>query len=144
MFHILKSNLKNILLFELGYRLFTIPIYLTVLRLCLRFCLKQSGYSYLTFGNIGNFLLKPWTVACILLTALIGMFFLVVESAGLITAFQGAAYTRRLTPLHILSGGFETLYAEIKRKNVKLLIVVLVQYLVMNLFWIDQQIADSY
>ena len=132
MFQIIKSNLKNILIFELGYRLFTVPIYMTVLRVLMRFCLKQSGYSYLTFGNAGSFLLKPWTLVCLLLAALIGLFFLVIESAGLITAFQGAAYTRRLTPLTMLSGSLEKLCTEVRRKNVKLLLVVLIQYLVMN------------
>ena len=138
MFQILKSNLKNIILFELGYRMFTVPIFMTVLRLCMRFCLRQSGYSYLTFGNAGSFLLKPWTLVCLLLVACIGMFFLVIESAGLITAFQGAAYTRQLTPLAMLSGGLEKLYAEMKRKNAKLLLVVLVQYLVMNVVLIGR------
>ena len=138
MLQILKSNLKNIILFELGYRMFTIPIFMTVLRLCMRFCLHQSGYSYLTFGNAGSFLLKPWTLACLLLVAFIGMFFLVIESACLITAFQGAAYTRRLTPLAMLSGGVEKVCVEIKRNNVRLLLVVLVQYLVMNVVLIGR------
>lgn len=55
---ILKFNQKNALLFEVLYRLLTGPLYLFLLNKGLKWSLKMAGYSYLTAGNIGYFLLK--------------------------------------------------------------------------------------
>lgn len=129
---ILRLNIKNIIIFELLYRLFTVPVYLRLLKLCLRFSLRQAGYSYLTLENIGRFVLKPWTLICILIVAFVGMFFLILEVAGLITAYQGSAYTRKLTPLSIFAGGLDKLRGRPLKRNIRLLFVALVHYMVIN------------
>ncbi|MEG0368520.1 MAG: glycerophosphoryl diester phosphodiesterase membrane domain-containing protein, partial [Hungatella sp.] len=92
-YQMLKLNLKNVLIFELFYRLITGSIYLQLLNYGIRFSLKMAGYSYLTLGNLGAFLLKPWTILTILFLALIGLLIMLVEIGSLITAYSGAAYS---------------------------------------------------
>lgn len=131
---IVKLNWKNVLLFELLYRAVTMPVYLRFVGWLLRAALKAAGYSFLTSGNIGMFLIRPWTVLAILAAGTVGVFLLTFEIAGLITAFEGSAYGRRLTPLHIFWGAFRKLADEGRRKNIRLGLVVLVDYFLINLF----------
>lgn len=133
---IVRQNLRNILLFEFLYRLIVYSAYLRFAKRGLRLALKMAGYSYLTVSNIGRFLIQPWTIVLILLLGSIGIALLMLEAAGLITAYQGSAYGQKLSPLHILWGGLQKVLEEIRRKNVKLCGVLPVQYFLLNLFLI--------
>lgn len=129
----LRLNLKNILLFELLYRIVTIPLYLQLLNRGVRFALRMAGYRYLTAANIGFFMIKPWTLVLTAGLIVTGTLFLTLEIAGLITAFEGAAYGQRLTPLSILWGGLKKISEEIRRKNIELCGVVLVHYFLIQI-----------
>lgn len=131
---IVKLNWGNIFLFEFLYRLVTLPFYLQLLDQGLRFALRMAGYSYLTAGNIGSFLIRPWTILTVFLLAGMGTLLLSLEIAGLITAFEGAAYGQKLTPLPVLLGGLQKLGTEIRRKNWKLGLVLLLDYFLISLF----------
>lgn len=130
------QNWKNILLFELLYRMVTMPAYLRLISRGVRLALEKAGYSYLTAGNIGGFFLCPWTILILIGIAGAGMLLVVLEIAGLITAFQGSAYYQKLTPLHILWGGMEKTATEIWKKNWKLAVTMSVQVLLINIFFI--------
>lgn len=130
------QNRKNILLFELLYRGITLPVYLRFFNRGLRMALKLAGYSYLTAGNIGSFLVRPWTVLIVAVMSVVGTMLLALEMAGLITAFQGSAYYQKLTPLHILWGGLQKVSDEIWRRNWKLGLTFLMQYFLVNLLFI--------
>ena len=134
--HIAGQNWKNILLFELLYRGITLPVYLRFLGRGLRMALKLAGYSYLTAGNIGSFLLRPWTILIMAVMAVVGMMMLALEIAGLITAFQGSAYYQKLTPLHIFWGGLQKIADELWRLNWRQGIMLLMQYFLVNLLFI--------
>lgn len=118
--HALCQNWKNLLLFELLYRGIMLPVYLQLTNRMLQTALQMAGYSYLTAENIGAFLLRPVTLLIALLVVIVGMLLQVLEIAGLITAFQGAAYSHKLSPLHILWGGIQKLNDEVARKNIHL------------------------
>jgi len=133
---IVRQNLRNVLLFDFLYRLIVYSAYLRFAKRGLRLALKMAGYSYLTVSNIGRFLIQPWTIVLILLLGSIGIALLMLEAAGLITAYQGSAYGQKLSPLHILWGGLQKVLEEIRRKNVKLCGVLPVQYFLLNLFLI--------
>lgn len=130
------QNRGNILLFELLYRGITLPIYLRFFNRGLRMALKLAGYSYLTAGNIGSFLVRPWTMLIMAVMGVVGTMMLALEIAGLITAFQGSAYYQKLTPLHILWGGLQKLTDEIWRCNWRLGLTLLMQYFLVNLLFI--------
>lgn len=138
---IVRLNLKNVLLFDFLYRLIVFSVYLRFVKRGLRLALKMAGYSYLTMGNIGRFLIQPWTLLMILLSGSIGIGLLMLETAGLITAYQGSAYGQKLSPLHILWGGLQKVLEEIRRKNIKLCGILLVQYFLLNLFLIIRNLT---
>lgn len=83
----------------------------------IRLALQAAGYSYLTPANIGNFLIRPVTLLIFAAVAFVGILILSLETAGLITVFQGSAYYQKLTPLHILWGGLQKLKDEILKRN---------------------------
>lgn len=132
----IKLNGKAVLLFEVLYRMITLPFYLQLLSRGMRFALEKAGYSYLTAANIGMFLIQPWTLITVLGLMVIGTVLLVVEVAGLITAFEGSAYGQKLTPLYIIWGALQKVYSEVQRKNIKLCGIVLVHYFLIHFAFI--------
>lgn len=133
---VLKFNQKNALLFEIVYRLLTTPLYLLFLSRGIRWSLKMAGYSYLTAGNIGYFLIKPGTLLMIFISVVVGTVFLALETGCLLTLFQGAAYCRKLDVAEIFFGGFSKLADEIRKKNWKLGLLILANYGISNLYLI--------
>lgn len=126
----LCRNWKNVLLFELMYRGIMLPVYLQLINRTLQTALRIAGYSYLTADNIGSFLIRPMTLLIGLLILIVGILLQALEMAGLITAFQGAAYSHKLSPLHILWGGIQKIDDAVERKNVRLaFLMVMVSFL---------------
>lgn len=133
---ILKYNRKNGLLFAFLFRLVTTPLYVFALDKGLLSALHMAGYSYLTGANIGNFLLRPWTMLILLFLAFLGVLILMFEAGCLLTFYQGIYYTRKLTPWEILAGGFLKLLDEIRRKNWRLGLLILANSTFANLYLI--------
>ena len=73
--------------------------------------------------------------------AFVGILILSLETAGLITAFQGSAYYQKLTPLHILWGGLQKLKDEMIKCNWRLPLFLTVQYLLIHLPFIMRTIV---
>lgn len=138
---IIRQNWKNILLFELLYRGITTSVYMRLVSRGIRLALRAAGYSYLTPANIGNFLIQPVTLLIFAAVAFVGILILSLETAGLITAFQGSAYYQKLTPLHILWGGLQKLKDEMIKCNWRLPLFLTVQYLLIHLPFIMRTIV---
>ena len=92
---VIKLNLRQLVIFEVLFRLVAGTFYIRLVNQLLRFSLRMAGYSYLTMSNMGAFLLRPATIVCALAAAVLGMVLMVVEIGGLITAYQSAAYSIR-------------------------------------------------
>lgn len=135
-YQLIKFNWKNFLAFELIYRLITGPLFIRLFHYSLKMALKLAGYSYLTLGNIGYFLVRPSTLLFLALNGLIGLLFLTIEVASLLTGYTSAAYYRKANPIEMLWGGVSKLADEIRRKNFKLLLVVAADYVLINFFLI--------
>ena len=138
---IIRQNWKNILLFELLYRGITTPVYMRLVSRGIRLALRAAGYSYLTPANIGNFLIRPVTLLAFAAAAFVGILILSLETAGLVTAFQGSAYYQKLTPLHILWGGLQKMKDEMEKRNWQLPLFLAAQYLLIHLPFILRTIV---
>ena len=92
-YQIIKLNGRNLLLFEALYRLLTGILYLRLVNAGLKFSLDRAGYTYLTAGNVWDFLLKPWTLAVFVLLTAAGLLLIMIEIGGLLTVYSGAAYS---------------------------------------------------
>ena len=138
---IIRQNWKNILLFELLYRGITTPVYMRLVSRGIRLALRAAGYSYLTPANIGNFLIQPVTLLAFAAAAFVGILILSLETAGLVTAFQGSAYYQKLTPLHILWGGLQKMKDEMEKRNWQLPLFLAAKYLLIHLPFILRTIV---
>ena len=138
---IIRQNWKNILLFELLHRGITTPVYMRLVSRGIRLALRAAGYSYLTPANIGNFLIQPVTLLAFAAAAFVGILILSLETAGLVTAFQGSAYYQKLTPLHILWGGLQKMKDEMEKRNWQLPLFLAAQYLLIHLPFILRTIV---
>ena len=138
---IIRQNWKNILLFELLYRGITTPVYMRLVSRGIRLALRAAGYSYLTPANIGNFLIQPVTLLAFAAAAFVGILILSLETAGLVTAFQGSAYYQKLTPLHILWGGLQKMKDEMEKRSWQLPLFLAAQYLLIHLPFILRTIV---
>ncbi|RGY99223.1 glycerophosphodiester phosphodiesterase [Clostridium sp. AM58-1XD] len=126
----------NLLLFELFYRLLTVPIYLWLLDKIIKFTLRMAGYSFLTTENIGAYFLKPWTILSVILLIAAAAVFLMVEMGSLISAFQAAAYYRRLSVLEMFAGGVKKTADELAKKNWRLFGLILIQTFLGNMLFL--------
>ena len=79
---VIKLNLRQLVIFEVLFRLVAGTFYIRLVNQLLRFSLRMAGYSYLTMSNMGAFLLRPATIVCALLAAVLGMVLMVVEIGG--------------------------------------------------------------
>lgn len=140
---VIKLNLKNMLLFELLFRLITFPIYLQFISRGLKMALKMAGYSYVTAENIWAFLIKPGTLVYMLLVAAVGLLLMAVEIGALLTAFHGAAYSRQVSLPGMLIGGVMKVRDEAGRRNWQLLIIVLIDYVLTHLYLIYRVLAHT-
>lgn len=129
------QNLGSVLLFELLYRGITMPVYLRFANRGIRFALRMSGESYLTAGNLGNFLFRPWTIVLLLVLGITGVLLLLFEAAGLMTAFQGSAYYQRLTPFHIFWGALQKLVEQSAPNSFCLGVLTFAEALLINLLF---------
>lgn len=128
----MRVNLRQLVLFEILYRLVAGAFYIRLVNLLLKISLRAAGYSYLTMSNLAAFLLRPVTVGCAMVLVLVGAFLLVVELGGLMTAYQAAAYSRRIDVVSIVRGAVGKAVDELSKRNWQLFLLALASYLMMN------------
>lgn len=133
-YQLIKINVRQILLFELVYRMVTIPAFLWLMNRMIRLALKAAGYSYVTVSNLVVFFFKPVTLLCVLVIGLAGLILLLAETGGLITAFQAGAYHRRVSIFQMMAGGALKSVEELKKKNWRLLLVLMIHDTLTNCF----------
>lgn len=134
-----RLNLKNVLAFELLYRLVTLPGYIRLTAAGMKWAMECSGYSYITLGNLGAFLLKPWTIGWMAFSVLLAIVLLWIESSCLTAVYQAAAYYRILRPLDIAYGGYPIAASLFQRKSWQPLGLTAAEYGLLNIyliFWI--------
>lgn len=101
---IVQVNGGNILLFELAFRLLTLPLLLQAVAALFRLSVRASGYSYVTVSNLVSYLLRPVTIAILVLMAAILLVGVSIEAAGLLAAYQAAALSRKMSAFSMFAG----------------------------------------
>ena len=120
----IRVNLVDILIFELLYRIFVFPVFLFALEQGLRLAMEAAGFSYITEENLAGFLIRPATLLLLLFLILAGLAVTAVEAGALLTAFEGAAYSRRVMPPGMLAGGIRKSADELKKRNKGLFLLI--------------------
>ena len=97
----------DVLIFQVFYRMVTVPVYIWILNRMIRATLEMAGYGFLTVGNIQSYFMQPFTILSMLFLAVFGVLLMTVEVGGLISAFQAAAYNKKIGALEMLAGGIK-------------------------------------
>ncbi len=129
---VMKVNLRQLVVFQAVYRLVAGAFYVRLADSLVRFSLEKAGYSYLTMSNLGEFLLRPWTAVSIVLLLFVGAFLIAAEVGGILTAYQAAAYSRRVDCITIFRGAVGKTWDEIKKRDWQLLPLAALGALFMN------------
>lgn len=114
---IIKINGREIILFEIFYRIVTNVIFLSLFTRGMTFAVKKSGYSYLTAKNIGWFLLKPATLPVLAGIGLVGIIFILIETCCLLSAYQAGERGEKLTAHEIFFRGLVKSVRFLNKKN---------------------------
>lgn len=131
-YQVLRVNLRQLVIFEILYRLVAGAFYIRLVNLLLGISLRAAGFSYLTMSNLAAFLLRPVTVGCAMVLVLVGAVLMVVEVGGLMTAYQAAAYSRRIDVVTIVRGAAGKAVDELSKRNWQLFLLALASYVMMN------------
>ena len=131
-YQVLRVNLRQLVIFEILYRLVAGAFYIRLVNLLLGISLRAAGFSYLTMSNLAAFLLRPVTVGCAMVLVLVGAVLMVVEVGGLMTAYQAAAYSRRIDVVTIVRGAAGKAADELSKRNWQLFLLALASYVMMN------------
>ena len=93
----LTYNLKSLIGFEIIYKLSTtiifVPLFLSIFKLIT----KVSGYTYLTFENIFNFVLNPLTILFLLILILIMTFYTISDISTIILILDSSYQKKKIT-----------------------------------------------
>ncbi len=104
-FHLLKFNLKSIILFEVIYKLFAWAVFSPVLYRLLDLAMRLSGSTYLTNDNMKQFFLTPTTDLVMLLIFLLMSFYTLIDMSAMIFCFQESYFNRKTHVLDMLRNG---------------------------------------
>jgi len=118
MFHVLQLNSREIVLFEVVYRILFAVCVVSLNTRLFSFAIKKAGYSYLTAKNLLGFLLQPWSLIILAVIAFFLIFYVFFEVCILFAAFQASERGERLKMRVLLLRGARNLYGVVKRREV--------------------------
>ncbi len=118
-------------------------IYLRLANGGLRFCLDQAGYSYLTPGNMMDFLLRPWTAAVLLGIGALTLLLVTVEIGGLVTIYSGTAYSLRPGLPGVIAAAVKRTLEQLRRRNFRLFGAAAVWALLIHLFYLVRAVTHA-
>lgn len=137
MIQILRVNLKEVLVFEILYRLAVSVMFFSLFTRGLELAIKCSGYSYLTAKNVAFFLMKPVTIVVLVITLGLGMLLMLVETSSLLSAFQASERYEKLPAHMIFVRGVKRCGYYLRRENwyvagMNLLLIVVFHYTIFS------------
>lgn len=135
-FRVLQFNYREIILFELIYRILFAVCVVSINTRLFSFALKQAGYSYLTAKNLLGFLLYPWSLVIsggiLLFLAVYTLF----ELCVLFAAFQASEHGERLKLRHLIIRGWKYFYLLIVKSQFSCMALMIVWTLASGMFYL--------
>jgi glycerophosphoryl diester phosphodiesterase len=134
--NIIRKNFISFILFEFVYRLTTVLILINVLKLAMDFSLKQNNFSYLTAENYIEYLRNPFTIIGLCFTAVLGLFFMLIEVSSIFVCFQFSYNHKYIFTTDMLILGIGRTWSFLKRSKVIWILCILLAapFLCLHLF----------
>lgn len=124
-FHLLKHNLKSILLFELFYKLVLTALFAPVLIGVLNLAMYYEGVSYLSNENFIGFLVSPTTLLLLLIVFIVFAMIMIVEISAIVEAFHASYHKQKITLDQMFRVGFHSSVRIFHVKNLLIFVFVL-------------------
>lgn len=125
-FGFLFKNLKNIILFEIIYTLFTTAVYTPLLVQLIKVALKLAGISYLTNARVIDFAMKPTTIAILFLVMVMLAIFSLIEIGGIVYCYDLTYHGRRARVTDMIREGMRTAFRLFEGNNMFLVSFMMV------------------
>ncbi len=95
--NIIGYNLKTLLGFEAIYKLASTIIFVPLFLSLFRFLTQLTGYSYLTFENIGSFLFNPITIFFLILLLFLMTFYTLLDISAVLIILDSSYQKRKIS-----------------------------------------------
>ena len=135
-FRVLRFNYREIILFELIYRILFAVCVISLNTRLFSFAIKKAGYSYLTAKNLVGFFLHPWSIFILLIIFMFLVFYVFFEVCVLLAAFQASEYGERLKLQDLIKKGIKNLIRVLKREQYICILYTLFFFLASGMFYL--------
>lgn len=126
-------NFKPLAGFELIYKLASAVVFVPFIWHLFDVIMNVSGYSYLTFENIGRFLLNPLTLLALLLLFLIATVYAMIDISAVVFVMDQSAQRNAVRLWDIIKFALKNSLRAMRPENLPLILVVLLLMPLMNI-----------
>lgn len=123
--YLIKQNLFSLVGFEILYKLLLSLAGIPMLLSLLQWSMDISGFHYLDNTTILPYLLKPATLGTLLLISILMTGLTMIEIQAVITCFHASYHHQNISMLSMLFAGLRKTKAIARRKNILLILFVL-------------------
>lgn len=123
---LLKKNFKNIILFEIIYKLVSTTIFTPILIGMINFSMKLAGINYLTNKRFMDFILRPSTIAIIILALILLSIFCLIEIGAIISCFDFSYHNLEYNVIDMFKAGIKSAFRLIRGNNFLLILFILI------------------
>lgn len=121
----LTYNFKQLIEFELIYKLLTIFIFSPLFTLLFKLIMKVNGYKFLTIENILEFIKKPLTISLIIILLIIMMLYTMYEIVTIILICEASRQKIKIDLKDTLKLSLKKSFRFLKLSNIGLIFFVL-------------------
>lgn len=122
---ILKYNFKNIIHFELIFKLLTVIIFSPLFLELFNFIMKLTGYNYLTKENFLNFLLNPLTIVMLIILFILMTFYSLFDIGVIIALTDASSQKKNIKITEAITYSFKKSLKVFSLKNILIMFLVL-------------------
>lgn len=112
-----KSAIRGLMGFEFLIKLACLSFCFPLFSQMLKFCIRVSGYSYVTKENAVRFFLQPMSLAFVVFLFVFCAMIILYEMCAVSLAVRQQKADRTVTPAGLVFGGFDYLQKLLKRKT---------------------------
>lgn len=124
---------RNLILFELVYKLLSIAIFYPLLLFVFNFTLTKAGFKYLTNEYVITYLTSPYTIIAVLLMIVIACLYVTYEIACLSVCYDAAYHKKPIKVFRIFLAGARLMKITMKTKRINAVFHVVLVSIMMNI-----------
>ncbi len=132
----ISYNFKELLFFELAYRLLGLFIIFPLLRLLFEFSITLSGYSYITNQLLIDYALKPTTLILLFILLFVLALYVMIELIFLSIIFDYGYHDKNLSFKELIVLGLKKSYDVYKAYHIKVILPAFLFFIMVELLHI--------